>query len=496
MKMPLSGRVKHLVVTVLLIFITACRHTPVTHTQTFAFEQGIKVLATDLADQLGKSSIGNMLNQVNPLTHQKQLKRITIDPFIDAESGYPLKANLIIKNIISQQMKSRYEITGEMDPDNLEASEYVLNGLVTFEKNSGERVDVYKVFATLFEKASGQVLASASVYVDQLDTTPMDLYKDSPVFLKGKNYEDQVSSINKSPDDRIEERYGNRLRARSLMVKGDTLYENQEYNKSLAYYNQLAGGQSEPEIQVLNGQFTNLVRQGNMREAEQVYAKLLRTSIVETDVIFNKIVFAPNSVTPLESNLDLYKMYIRQIGDLVAAVPACRVEIVGHCSRSGSESYNDKLSQQRAEWIHNQMAAHAPMIRGKSGTIGRGFNENLVGSGKDDITDAVDRRVEFKFSACEVADGGTESPTEPDDDDREEEPKSEQAAKVAKVPGAIEIEDIEFYLKNKVSSKLIAARIAERGVNFQLNEQVKKRLKRSKADARIFKAIDGAKLSM
>ena len=31
---------------------------------------------------------------------------------------------------------------------------------------------------------------------------------------------------------------------------------------------------------------------------------------------------------------------------------------------------------------------------------GRGFKENLVGTGKDDASDALDRRVEFKVIGC------------------------------------------------------------------------------------------------
>jgi outer membrane protein OmpA-like peptidoglycan-associated protein len=334
------------------------------------------------------------------------------------------------------------------------------------------------------------VLASASVYINLFDTTPMDIYKDSPAFLKGKNYEDHVSSVRKKPKDTISKGYNDRLKSKAMLVKGDMLYEKQEFNKSLAYYNQVAGGQNEQELEVLNGQFTNLVKQGHFEDAELVYAKLLKTSIAETNKIANKIIYAPNSIIPLESNMSLYKIYIRQIANLVAASPAKCVQIIGHSSRSGSGNYNDKLSKQRAEWIQNQMAAYIPKSRVKSQTIGRGFRENIVGSGKDDITDAIDRRVEFKFSQCKVTEEDTVETTEVEKD----EPKNEsmpQSNNIA-VPKPLEVDDIEYYLKNKVSSKLIVSRIAERGVNFKLSETTKKRLKKVKADEWVFKAIDEA----
>ena len=147
--------------------IISCAHTAPVPNRTMEFEEGIKALAANLGEQLEKSSIGNLLNKVviNPVTNRKQLKKIVIDPFIDVESGYPVKANVRIAEIMSEEIKTRFEITGQMEPDSLEVSEYVLNGMVTLEEKHGGGENDYKVFATVFEKSSGKVLASASVRV-------------------------------------------------------------------------------------------------------------------------------------------------------------------------------------------------------------------------------------------------------------------------------------------------------------------------------------------
>jgi outer membrane protein OmpA-like peptidoglycan-associated protein len=34
-------------------------------------------------------------------------------------------------------------------------------------------------------------------------------------------------------------------------------------------------------------------------------------------------------------------------------------------------------------------------------SVGMGFRENIVGSGTDDLRDALDRRVEFKVRSCQ-----------------------------------------------------------------------------------------------
>ena len=385
-----------------VLFLTSCIHTKPIPTRTMDFEEGIKSLAVNLAEQLEKSSVGNMLNKIviNPVTKHKQMKKIVIDPFIDVESGYPVKVNSRISSIMSEEISKRFEIAGDLEPDKLEISEFVLNGMVTLAENSEGKEKIYKVYATVFDKTSGKVLGSAISYVSNFDTTPMDIYKDSPVFLKGKDYQQHTASVKMSPNETVNSEYHDRLAIKSMQTKGDKLYEQKEYKKSLSYYNQAAGSQSAPKLEVLNGQFTNLVKQGQWEDAEGVYGKLIRSSIAETSEIATKITFPPKSLTPLGSKSHLYNIYIRQIAKLVESIPECKVIIIGHCSRSGSEMYNEKLSLQRAQWVQKQMASYVQQINTKSETLGKGFSENVVGTGKDNITDEIDRRVEFKFNQC------------------------------------------------------------------------------------------------
>lgn len=397
--------IKYLKISFLILFlfiISNCAQTKPIPSQAMDFESGMQALAANLADQLEKSSIGNVLNKVviNPLTQQKQLKKIVIDPFVDVESGYPVKVNAKIKDIMAKEIEKRFEITGEMEPDKLEVSEYVLNGIVTIEEKVGKKGNIYKVNASVFEKSSGKVLASAAMRVSGFDTTPMDIYKDSPVYLKGKSYDQYVSSVKKLPNEDINKDYQDRLTIKAMLVKGDLLYEQREFKKSLTYYNQVAGSQTVPPMEVLNGQYTNLAKQGQWVEAEEVYGKLAKASVLETNEVTSKITFGPNSKQPMESKIAQYNIYMKQIANLVASSRSCKIKIIGHCSKTGAASYNDKLSLQRAAWIQGKMASYALGILSKSQIIGRGFRENIVGTGTDDITDEIDRRVEFKFTDC------------------------------------------------------------------------------------------------
>lgn len=73
---------------------------------------------------------------------------------------------------------------------------------------------------------------------------------------------------------------------------------------------------------------------------------------------------------------------------------------MGHTSRSGSESVNDRLSLNRATTVRTLLEHEAPGLERLSRVSGVGFRQNLVGTGTDDATDAIDRRVVFEVVAC------------------------------------------------------------------------------------------------
>ena len=82
------------------------------------------------------------------------------------------------------------------------------------------------------------------------------------------------------------------------------------------------------------------------------------------------------------------------------ARPAWSLEIVGHTSRSGPEPLNERLSVLRAQAIKDRLETVAAELAKRTIVSGAGSRENLVGTGADDASDALDRRVEFKVIGC------------------------------------------------------------------------------------------------
>ena len=70
--------------------------------------------------------------------------------------------------------------------------------------------------------------------------------------------------------------------------------------------------------------------------------------------------------------------------------------MTGNSSPTGSAALNDQLSQLRAEYVKGRLETDAPSLQGHLIATGVGSKNNLIGTGADDLSDALDRRVEFK----------------------------------------------------------------------------------------------------
>jgi outer membrane protein OmpA-like peptidoglycan-associated protein len=81
------------------------------------------------------------------------------------------------------------------------------------------------------------------------------------------------------------------------------------------------------------------------------------------------------------------------------ASKAC-LEITGHTSPTGPEPLNERLSLLRAEYVKAQLEAAAPALAKRTIAAGVGSRQTLVGNARDDASDAIDRRVEFKVIDC------------------------------------------------------------------------------------------------
>jgi outer membrane protein OmpA-like peptidoglycan-associated protein len=76
------------------------------------------------------------------------------------------------------------------------------------------------------------------------------------------------------------------------------------------------------------------------------------------------------------------------------------LQVIGHASRTGGEEANEKLSLARANYVKGQLESTAKPLAKRVSASGAGSREWLIGTGSDDMVDAVDRRVQIKVISC------------------------------------------------------------------------------------------------
>jgi outer membrane protein OmpA-like peptidoglycan-associated protein len=94
-----------------------------------------------------------------------------------------------------------------------------------------------------------------------------------------------------------------------------------------------------------------------------------------------------------------YATWLAKIAERTVANKVC-LEIVGHTSATGLAPFNDRLSALRAEYIKDRLESDASELPQRLIATGKGSRELIVGTGKDDASDVLDRRVEFKTFKC------------------------------------------------------------------------------------------------
>ena len=365
------------------------------------FDQAVTDAVDGLVTQTQK--LPAFLSKVQTKVESKLAKRpIVIDPMIDATSGQQTGITKLLEQSVSSRLSTydQFDLLTFSGP-NLGKAQYLLTGTTTIVPAQASRHSL-RIDLALTELKTGTVVAQASAVArfQGLDSSPTAYYRDSPVLVKDRFVDGYIRTCTTAPGQPGDPNYLGAVNAAALINAADTLYDDEHYQESLQRYNEAAESPAGQQLRVLVGQYLTNSKLGNTPAAEQAFAKVVALGI-SNDILDVKLLFNPGS-TEFWSDTKIsgvYPMWLRQIARGAVAAKVC-MQIVGHTSRTGSEQLNDTLSLQRAAYIQQRLELESPMLTGKLDTVGKGFHENIVGSGTDDARDALDRRVEFKIVPC------------------------------------------------------------------------------------------------
>jgi len=337
-----------------------------------------------------------------------QQVELVIDPLIDAASGAQSTATRSMQQSLMEIVRSAYPrfTVLPFDSEALARKPVVLVGTFTAINNQGVPDgprDAYRICLTLADLKSNSVVSKgvSRARMDGVDATPTPYYRDSPLWSKDQATEAYIKTCQGTKlGDPIDPSYVEKLTANALINDGILAYETQHFREALAFYRtarKLPGGEQH---RVRIGTYlaaTKLARRDDMVDA---FGDLVDYGL-GADQLMVKLLFKPGTTQFIDNSqvTEPYPMWLSQIATRARQKGAC-LEIVGHTSHTGLPQVNERLSVLRAQFVMDLLLTGAPDNRGRMIATGRGFKENLVGTGKDDASDALDRRVEFKVIGC------------------------------------------------------------------------------------------------
>jgi outer membrane protein OmpA-like peptidoglycan-associated protein len=329
---------------------------------------------------------------------------IAVDPAIDGNTGQQTLASKALDARLLQRAADKFaqfEVV-PVSAGSLGKAQFLLAGTLTPLDAGGANRGTFRISLSLTDIKTGFIVAQSSARsrAEGVDNTPTAFYRDSPSLTKDRVVEGQIRTAQTPAGGNADEIYLARLPMTALISEGSRLYESGNYAEALRYYEQAAGRPEGQQLRVFNGLYLVHSQLGRGDDAEKDFGRIVALGLA-TNSLSVKFLFRPGSLDFLNDPKisGPYPIWLRIVAREVSSSKAC-LTIVGHTSHTGNEQFNERLSLQRAVAIQRRIEAQAPETAGRLQSLGMGFRENLVGSGTDDLRDALDRRVEFKVRNC------------------------------------------------------------------------------------------------
>ena len=353
------------------------------------------------------NAANTLLSQVRSAANsEKQL--LVIDPLIDGVSGMQSIATRTMAARIGELVRGNYPHF-DLQPfsaANVRRSPKVLVGTFTPVNGEGQTSgtrEAYRICLVLADLKSGTVVAkgTARAQMPGVDHSPTPYFQDSPAWMKEGAMESYVNTCQTSkPGDAIQSAYLDSILAGTLISDAIAAYDAGRYADALDRYSSALELPTGHQLRAFNGVYLANLKLGRQAAAADAFGRIIDYGLAKNRLAV-KFLFKPGTTAfvPDKQVSAHYPMWMKEIARRAAQSKSC-LEVVGHTSRSGAEPLNQRLSQLRAEYIKKRLEGEAPPLAKRIVAQGAGSRENLVGTGKDDMSDALDRRVVFQVTAC------------------------------------------------------------------------------------------------
>lgn len=333
---------------------------------------------------------------------------LVIDPLIDGATGAQSAATRGVQTRVVEvaQRFPRYDLR-PFNTASLERKPLVLLGSVMPLRPGNVMIGAptaYDLWLVLADTRTGRIVSrsEAPMRVAGVDATPTPFFRDSPAWVREdpaqRGYWETCRAV---VGDAVDPRYLEGLFASALVADGIDAYEAGRPWQALALYQRAAqlpaGGD---QARVHNGLYLANWAVGRREEAEAAFGRVVDLGLRRGQLAM-KLVFQPGSTAfwPDQAVSGAYPLWLRRIAHGAVVRETC-LQVTGHTSPTGSPAANDRLSLARAQRVQSLLVRSEPPLARRTAANGAGSRDPIIGTGADDASDALDRRVEFAPRGC------------------------------------------------------------------------------------------------
>lgn len=332
---------------------------------------------------------------------------IVIDPLVDGSTGVQSVATVAMEKQLVSMVKSsfpQYEVK-TFSAANVATLPLIFVGTFTpinlQGKAEGER-DAYRICYALADLKTGKIVSKGFARAETagVDGTPIPYFKDSPLWVNDKVVEGYIKTCQGTKaGDPINPAYIDKVVAATAIDEAMNAYNDKKYRDALAIYNAVLRNPAGDQPRVQAGIYMTQLKLGQRAAAMRAFSKVVKYGL-DNERLAVKFNFRPAG-TGFAPDGTPYEQWLSEIARVASTSPAPCLEVAGHASRGGSEDMNERVSLQRAEYVKQRMVVVRKDLAKRVVSRGIGSRQVLVGTGRNDPSDALDRRIEFKpASTC------------------------------------------------------------------------------------------------
>jgi outer membrane protein OmpA-like peptidoglycan-associated protein len=329
---------------------------------------------------------------------------VVIDPLVDGITGYQSDATQSIQDHIMRLMKKdfpQYTVQSITSQSLRQQPRFLIGTFTPINaalKPAGER-ESYLFCLVMGDLRTGKIVAKSvgRARIEDVNATPVAAFGDSPIWTEDPSIQAYIATCKGSKvGDPIKPEYLDGMLAAALVSEANNAYDEGRYAEALDLYKTALKSPAGEQLRVYNGIYLSLTKLGRTDEADSAFGDLVDYGLRKKRLAV-KFLFRPGSVRFASDSKfsGSYDMWLQQIAGRAVVSKAC-LQVTGHTSATGPAALNDQLSLLRAEYIESRLETDQASLKKRIVASGVGSRENLIGTGRDDASDMLDRRVELK----------------------------------------------------------------------------------------------------